>query len=232
MVEWKPLRGYELYLISSNGDIKDLMTDRYLVASYQESGPSVLLFSENGYTRCKVADLVLKTFLRLPEKDEILFFFDGNCNNVNISNLSWKKKKEEVVKKKQQIADDYVCAIKCSFYSGSRKISQLADCYDLEIEDIKDILFNPCWNYIDIPGTKIIDNNGKKIPDRKLPELAVFLRKCNKYYKKRKIDKGDIEEGKNEEEEYDDYEKELPEMSLREFRNFIRNKNGDDNEKK
>ena len=102
---WREIPGYEgLYEISDAGRIRSMsrtVTDRrgvkrplvgrLMVISERPGIPSTCLLTRHGNrTTVKVADLVLKTFIKKRGLYQSVRYIDGNIHNAALKNLEWE----------------------------------------------------------------------------------------------------------------------------------------------
>lgn len=88
-VELESLKGY---LITKDGKIYSLFTNRYLTLLNKEDGCYKV---EANKTRYRVHRLVAEAFLKKPTEDSInVIHLDGNPFNNNVENLRWANSKE------------------------------------------------------------------------------------------------------------------------------------------
>ena len=86
-VIWKPIEGYEDYLVSNTGLVKNKETDKILSSENLRSGYKSIALKGKSY---KVHRLVAKAFVKNndPLKDNV-DHLDGNKMNNNATNLEW-----------------------------------------------------------------------------------------------------------------------------------------------
>lgn len=90
MEEWKPLKYNEKYLISSEGKIKSLYTNRLLKPFLMKKGYlEVSLWINNKRKTFRVHKLVAETFIPNPNNFSQINHKDENKTNNDITNLEW-----------------------------------------------------------------------------------------------------------------------------------------------
>lgn len=96
MEEWRDVVGYEgIYAVSSDGRIKNVVTDRIL--SPQSNGVGYLKVELWKYHKGKkyyIHRLVAEAFIPNPHGKEEVNHIDSNPNNNAISNLEWVSSSE------------------------------------------------------------------------------------------------------------------------------------------
>lgn len=87
---WKPIDGYESYLVSSFGRIYSKKSNRLLKPSKANNGYiGIELFNKNGSKRLSVHRIVAKAFIPNPLELPQINHKDENKENNNVSNLEW-----------------------------------------------------------------------------------------------------------------------------------------------
>ena len=91
MEQWKNIEGYEgIYLISSEGRIFSVQSNRTLKTSINNSGYGrVELFKERKMARRLMHRLVAQAFIPNPENFPIINHKDENPSNNRVENLEW-----------------------------------------------------------------------------------------------------------------------------------------------
>lgn len=110
MIEiWKPITGWDKYLVSNLGNIKSLAKgkERILVGSNTttRSGAkgyrTILLCTDNRRITKTLHKIILETFIGpAPSKKHEASHIDGNKDNNCVENLCWKTKLENEADKK------------------------------------------------------------------------------------------------------------------------------------
>lgn len=89
MAEWRPVPGYEDYLVSSDGQVRGLY-GRVLKPSTHDFGYLQVALSREGKVSTKsVHRLVLEAFVGPAPEGLLTRHLDGNPANNNLSNLTW-----------------------------------------------------------------------------------------------------------------------------------------------
>jgi len=87
---FSPIKNYETYGISENGEIKDLRTGKIKQPYLNKSGYKVInLCNENGYKNFLINRLVAIQFIDNPNDLPIVDHIDRDIFNNNVSNLRW-----------------------------------------------------------------------------------------------------------------------------------------------
>ena len=100
MTEWKQIKGYPNYCVSSDGDVKSVRFNRILKGSKNSSGYLyVNLSHENRIKSHAVHKLVLEAFgIEKPSSDFVVDHIDSNKTNNKIDNLQWLSITENTLK--------------------------------------------------------------------------------------------------------------------------------------
>ena len=93
---FKPIVGYENYLISNLGNLKYNNTIRYIKKSKDKQGYETIgLTDKNKKSKnFKVHKLVAECFIPNINNKKIIVHLDNNKSNNNINNLKWKSIQE------------------------------------------------------------------------------------------------------------------------------------------
>lgn len=94
MTTWKKIDNFSNYEVSSDGDVRNTNTGRYI---FHNKKFKVTLKRDGNKHRRNVAWLVAKYFLEKEEDTNILTHKDGNLHNNSATNLLWKKRVKEIV---------------------------------------------------------------------------------------------------------------------------------------
>lgn len=93
--EWRPIKGYENYMVSSLGRIKSLnfgkekiLKIRY-ASKHRQNYPTVRLCKNGKVTELKIHRLVGKTFLPNPNNLPMINHKDEDRTNNCVENLEW-----------------------------------------------------------------------------------------------------------------------------------------------
>lgn len=94
--DFVPVKGYEgLYLISQNGDIYSLITNKIMSSHYLPNGYKQLRLTKDKVHKHKLVHrLLAEAFIPNPENKPCIDHIDGNSRNNSISNLRWCTVKE------------------------------------------------------------------------------------------------------------------------------------------
>lgn len=88
MLERRPIKNYENYLIDIEGNVYNTTTNKSLKGSISEHGYKYYRLSKDGKKKMFYAHrLVAEMFLSNPNNFTIINHIDGNKLNNNISNL-------------------------------------------------------------------------------------------------------------------------------------------------
>ena len=86
----KPIKDYENYYIDIDGNVFNIITNKYLQGSIGEHGYRYYRLIKNGKKKMFYAHrLVAETYLDNPNKLPVVNHKDGNKLNNNINNLEW-----------------------------------------------------------------------------------------------------------------------------------------------
>ena len=89
--EWRPVVGYEgLYEVSSDGDVKNVKTQRVLKPGYSKRGYFQVSLCVLGKSKTSsIHRLIAMAFIENPESKEHVNHKDGIKINNNLENLEW-----------------------------------------------------------------------------------------------------------------------------------------------
>ena len=90
-MEWKPVEGYNgLYLISDNGDVFSVRSNRLLTPRVDRGGYKAIELNLNGIAKKMfVHRLVAEAFIPNPDNLPIINHKDENPRNNSVDNLEW-----------------------------------------------------------------------------------------------------------------------------------------------
>ena len=95
MEQWKKIEGYDNYLVSDRGFIRNSKTKTFLEGSITKQGyNSVALSKKNKAKNFLVHRLVAQAFIPNTENKEIVKHRDGDNENNDVSNLYWQSFEE------------------------------------------------------------------------------------------------------------------------------------------
>lgn len=95
---WKRIAGYENYIVSSNGVIQNVKTNKILKPSFDKKGYLEVWLSLNGKPKkFSVHRLVASAFIPNPENKTQVNHIDGDKSNNNLSNLEWVTNQENIL---------------------------------------------------------------------------------------------------------------------------------------
>ena len=96
--EFKPVNGFDNYLVSNFGNVKNSKTNRILKPGDDKKGYKVINLYQNGkYKTFKVHRLVGIAFLENPDNKPMIDHIDENKANNNVKNLRWATSSDNLV---------------------------------------------------------------------------------------------------------------------------------------
>jgi len=102
--EFKRIEGFDNYLVSNFGNIKNNKTNRILKQSNHPKGYKLVDLSKNGNSKkFKVHRLVGISFLENPDNKPMIDHIDENKANNNVKNLRWATNRENEYNKGKRI---------------------------------------------------------------------------------------------------------------------------------
>lgn len=91
--EWLPIDGYDNYMVSNKGKIKNINTNHCLIPEYTSTGMFVnLKLTKHKIKRRRVDELVAEAFLGRSSAMDKVYHIDGNVYNNYVDNLEWRVK--------------------------------------------------------------------------------------------------------------------------------------------
>lgn len=99
MIEWKPVKNFERYSVSSSGEILNTKTGRKLKprpVSEKNPYPAVVLCDCGVRKTLKVHRLVALAFIPNPGNLPVVNHKDGNKVNSQVDNLEWVTTSENI----------------------------------------------------------------------------------------------------------------------------------------
>lgn len=95
---WKPVKGFEeLYLVSDDGKVYSLLTNKCLHPASKSGYLQVTLSNNKSLVYCTVHRLVAEAFIPNPDKKKQVNHIDGNKSNNSVSNLEWCTCRENII---------------------------------------------------------------------------------------------------------------------------------------
>lgn len=95
--EWRPIKGYERYEISNQGEVKNSKTNRILKKDSSRKYYEVALSKNGKVKKFSIHRLVAEMFIPNPENKPQVNHKDGNKLNNNVSNLEWVTISENIL---------------------------------------------------------------------------------------------------------------------------------------
>lgn len=89
MSEWRPVRGFDDYVVSDTGEVYSNKQHRMLKQTEKKNYMMVTLYNENGRKHLLVHRLVAEAFIDNPERLPQINHKDENSLNNNVDNLEW-----------------------------------------------------------------------------------------------------------------------------------------------
>ena len=97
MEEWKQIKGYDDYYVSSRGNVYSKKTEKIMIPSPRgKTSPylSVVLRKDGAQKTYSVHRLVAEAFIPNPYGKETVNHLDGDKTNNNVTNLEWATRSE------------------------------------------------------------------------------------------------------------------------------------------
>jgi hypothetical protein len=95
MEQWKKIEGYDNYLVSDRGFIRNSKTKTFLEGCKRKQGNiAIALWKDGKQKNFLLHRLVAQAFIPNHEKKEIVKHRDGDNENNDVSNLYWQSYEE------------------------------------------------------------------------------------------------------------------------------------------
>ena len=102
--EFKRIEGYDNYLVSNFGNVKNSKTNRIMKPGNHPKGYKLVDLSKNGKSKTfRVHRLVGIAFLENPDNKPMIDHIDENKSNNNVKNLRWATPKDNKYNQGKQI---------------------------------------------------------------------------------------------------------------------------------
>ena len=102
--EYKPIKGYENYEISSLGNIRNVKTGRPRIVSLNTNGYYFVdLYKNNKAKKCYIHRLLGEAFIENPENKDCVDHIDRNRQNNHLNNLRWATHSENSMNTSRRI---------------------------------------------------------------------------------------------------------------------------------
>lgn len=88
-IEYKPIGGFEDYLIYNDGRVFTLKRNKFLKLSLNNGYHRITLYKNGKYHQVSVHRLVAKYFISNPQNKPFINHKDGNRSNNSLDNLEW-----------------------------------------------------------------------------------------------------------------------------------------------
>lgn len=97
-MKWEKVKGFENYLISESGDLKNTKTDKLLKPRYYRDGYMYYRLSKSRKEQSdiRVHRLVAMAFIPNNNNLETVNHIDGNKENNHVSNLEWMNRSDQL----------------------------------------------------------------------------------------------------------------------------------------
>lgn len=117
---WKPIDGFENYLISNLGNVKTVNGKLRKINYGKCKYGYIELWKNNKGTKYRVHRLVATHFIPNPDNKEQVNHIDGNKKNNTVSNLEWVTCKENI----RHAIDNNLSSIKYGSKNHSAKLKE------------------------------------------------------------------------------------------------------------
>lgn len=115
--EFRPIKGYENYYVSSSGRIINTKKGRFLTFTEDKDGYFKTTLFKNGKPYFfRVHRLVAQEFIPNPDNLDTVDHIDGNKKNNSVNNLQWLSRGENTKRFwKEQATEDYLNGFNVTF---------------------------------------------------------------------------------------------------------------------
>lgn len=160
--DWRDVPGYDLYMCSPQGDIKNKHTGCLLKPAEDKDGYlKVVLVNESGKHSIAVHRVVGFTYIPNPGNKPQINHIDGNKKNNSVNNLEWVTNKENILHAiksglsntvgenngNAKLSAGSVKKIRSLFKTGRWNKCQLARMYGVSRTMIRLIVENKNWRF-------------------------------------------------------------------------------------
>ena len=97
---WRGIDGYDNYMVSSYGRVKNIKTGRILQPCDNRGYSRLLLYKDKQPINMIIHRLVAQAFLLNPGERSLVDHVDGDCKNNNMTNLRWASHTENMQNRK------------------------------------------------------------------------------------------------------------------------------------
>ena len=102
--EFKRIEGYDNYLVSNFGNVKNSKTNKILKPPTHKKGYKLVFLCKNGNVKMfYIHRLVGKAFLENPDNKKVIDHIDNNTSNNNVKNLRLATSKDNLANQGKQI---------------------------------------------------------------------------------------------------------------------------------
>lgn len=121
---YKPLVGFDNYMISNNGSLINGATGKMLKLRLDKDGYlRTNIYKEGKSVTVRIHRLVAEAFIENPDNKRLVDHIDRNLNNNNVTNLRWANHSENSMNGK--VSTRNASGYKCISYITSRNKYQL-----------------------------------------------------------------------------------------------------------